>query len=57
LLPAQPQDHQAIRASVSSARCRARSAPVKPGERATFAINTSGMQFFDPGSGEAIRAA
>ena len=33
------------------------SAPVKPGERATFAINASGMQFFDPGSGEAIWAA
>jgi len=33
------------------------SAPVKPGKRATFAINTSGMQFFDPGSGEAIWAA
>jgi len=33
------------------------SAPVKPGERCTFAINTSGMQFFDPASGEAIWAA
>ena len=33
------------------------SAPVKPGERATFAINASGMQFFDPSSGEAIWAA
>src|SRR6516165_8359601 len=32
-------------------------APVKPGERVTFAINASGMQFFDPGSGEAIWAA
>ena len=29
-------------------------APVKPGERATFAINADGMQFFDPASGEAI---
>jgi len=33
------------------------SAPVKPGERVTFTINASGMQFFDPGSGEAIWAA
>jgi multiple sugar transport system ATP-binding protein len=33
------------------------SAPVKPGKRATFAINASGMQFFDPDSGEAIWAA
>jgi hypothetical protein len=33
------------------------SAPVKPGERATFAVNASGMQFFDPGSSEAIWAA
>ncbi|HYY17413.1 MAG TPA: TOBE domain-containing protein, partial [Streptosporangiaceae bacterium] len=32
-------------------------APVKPGERITFAINADGMQFFDPGSGEAIWAA
>ncbi|HEY7324218.1 MAG TPA: ATP-binding cassette domain-containing protein, partial [Streptosporangiaceae bacterium] len=32
-------------------------APVKPGERITFAINTDGMQFFDPGSGDAIWAA
>ena len=32
-------------------------APVKPGERVTFAVNTSGMQFFDPSSGEAIWAA
>jgi len=32
-------------------------APVKPGERCTFTINTSGMQFFDPSSGEAIWAA
>jgi multiple sugar transport system ATP-binding protein len=31
-------------------------APVKPGERCTFSINTSGMQFFDPASGEAIWA-
>jgi multiple sugar transport system ATP-binding protein len=31
-------------------------APVKPGERITFAINADGMQFFDPGSGEAIWA-
>lgn len=29
-------------------------APVKPGQRLTFAINTSGMQFFDPDSGAAI---
>jgi multiple sugar transport system ATP-binding protein len=29
-------------------------APVKPGERITFAVNTSGLQFFDPNSGEAI---
>jgi multiple sugar transport system ATP-binding protein len=29
-------------------------APVKPGERSTFTVNTSGMQFFDPASGEAI---
>jgi multiple sugar transport system ATP-binding protein len=28
---------------------------VKPGERFTFAVNTSGLQFFDPSSGEAIR--
>jgi multiple sugar transport system ATP-binding protein len=28
--------------------------PVKVGERATFAINASGMQFFDPDSGAAI---
>jgi len=33
------------------------SAPVKPGERIAFAINADGMQFFDPGSGEAIWAA
>jgi multiple sugar transport system ATP-binding protein len=33
------------------------SAPVKPGERITFTINTDGMQFFDPGSGDAIWAA
>jgi hypothetical protein len=32
-------------------------APVKPGERCTFSINIGGMQFFDPASGEAIRAA
>jgi multiple sugar transport system ATP-binding protein len=32
-------------------------APVKPGERVTFAVNTSGMQFFDPNSGDAIWAA
>ncbi len=32
-------------------------APVKPGERTAFAINADGMQFFDPGSGEAIWAA
>jgi multiple sugar transport system ATP-binding protein len=32
-------------------------APVKPGERTVFAINADGMQFFDPGSGEAIWAA
>ncbi len=31
--------------------------PVKVGERATFAIKTDGMQFFDPGSGEAIWGA
>jgi multiple sugar transport system ATP-binding protein len=28
--------------------------PVKVGERATFAIKTDGMQFFDPDSGSAI---
>ena len=28
--------------------------PVKPGERCTFAIDTSGMQFFDPRTGAAI---
>jgi multiple sugar transport system ATP-binding protein len=28
--------------------------PVKVGDRATFAINASGMQFFDPDSGAAI---
>jgi len=33
------------------------SAPVKPGERVAFATNASGMQFFDPSSGEAIWAA
>jgi multiple sugar transport system ATP-binding protein len=33
------------------------SAPVKPGERIAFAINTDGMQFFDPGTGEAIWGA
>jgi multiple sugar transport system ATP-binding protein len=27
------------------------SAPVRPGERIAFAINTDGMQFFDPGTG------
>ena len=32
-------------------------APVRPGERATFAINADGMQFFDPASGEAIWGA
>jgi hypothetical protein len=32
-------------------------APVKPGERCTFSINASGMQFFDPASGQAIWAA
>ena len=32
------------------------SAPVKPGERVAFAVNADGMQFFDPGSGEAIWA-
>jgi multiple sugar transport system ATP-binding protein len=32
-------------------------APVKPGERCTFSINTSGLQFFDLSSGEAIWAA
>jgi multiple sugar transport system ATP-binding protein len=31
--------------------------PVKVGERATFAIKTEGMQFFDPGTGEAIWGA
>jgi multiple sugar transport system ATP-binding protein len=31
--------------------------PVKVGERATFAIKTDGMQFFDPGNGEAIWGA
>jgi multiple sugar transport system ATP-binding protein len=31
--------------------------PVKVGERATFAIKTDGMQFFDPGTGEAIWGA
>jgi len=31
--------------------------PVKVGERARFTINTDGMQFFDPGSGEAIWGA
>jgi multiple sugar transport system ATP-binding protein len=30
---------------------------VKVGERATFTIKTDGMQFFDPGSGEAIWGA
>ena len=30
------------------------SAPVRPGERVTFALNASGLQFFDPASGEAI---
>jgi multiple sugar transport system ATP-binding protein len=29
--------------------------PVKPGERCTFAVDASGMQFFDPGTGAAIR--
>jgi multiple sugar transport system ATP-binding protein len=28
--------------------------PVKPGERLTFAVDTEGMQFFDPDSGAAI---
>jgi multiple sugar transport system ATP-binding protein len=28
--------------------------PVKVGERARFAIKADGMQFFDPGTGEAI---
>ena len=32
------------------------SAPVKPGERVAFAVNADGMQFFDPGSGQAIWA-
>jgi hypothetical protein len=32
-------------------------AAVNPGERITFAINASGMQFFDPNSGEAIWGA
>ena len=27
---------------------------VKVGERITFAVNTEGMQFFDPDSGSAI---
>jgi multiple sugar transport system ATP-binding protein len=31
------------------------STPVKPGERCTFAIDASGMQFFDLGTGAAIR--
>jgi hypothetical protein len=31
--------------------------PVKVGERATFAIRADGVQFFDPGTGEAIRGA
>ena len=31
--------------------------PVKVGERATFAIKTDGMQFFDPDSGAAIWGA
>jgi len=30
------------------------SSPVKVGERATFAIKADGIQFFDPGTGEAI---
>ncbi|MGO8884753.1 MAG: ABC transporter ATP-binding protein [Streptosporangiaceae bacterium] len=30
--------------------------PVKPGERLTFAVDTEGMQFFDPDSGAAIWA-
>ena len=30
------------------------STPVKPGVRCTFAIDASGMQFFDPGTGAAI---
>ena len=29
-------------------------APVKPGQRCTFAINASGMQFFDPDTSAAI---
>jgi hypothetical protein len=29
-------------------------APVRPGERCTFAIDTGGMQFFDPRTGAAI---
>ncbi len=32
-------------------------ARVKPGERITFAVNATGMQFFDPGTGQAIWAA
>jgi multiple sugar transport system ATP-binding protein len=32
-------------------------APVKPGERCAFGINAGGLQFFDPATGEAIRAA
>jgi multiple sugar transport system ATP-binding protein len=32
-------------------------APVKPGDRCTFGVNTGGLQFFDPVSGEAIWAA
>jgi multiple sugar transport system ATP-binding protein len=31
-------------------------APVKPGDRCTFSVNTGGLQFFDPASGEAIWA-
>jgi len=30
---------------------------IKVGERATFAVNADGMQFFDPDTGEAIWAA
>jgi hypothetical protein len=30
---------------------------VKPGERFTFAVNSGGLQFFDPSSGESIWGA